>query len=613
MCGIVGWINFKENIKDNYTVIDDMKNSLLHRGPDENGSYISNHALIGHTRLVVIDPVGGKQPMIKTHNDSTYILTYNGELYNTEELRTELKSYGHYFKTKSDTEVLLTSYIHWGNNCVKHLNGIYSFGVFNKDLNEFFLARDPFGVKPLFYTIKNNSLIFGSEIKSLFKHPEIKPELSSLGLNEIFALGPARTPGCGVFDDIFEIKPGYFALFNHDGFKTYQYWSLKSEPHKDSLEETKYTIKSLVFDSIKRQLVSDVPLSTFLSGGLDSSGISSIAAIEFNKVNKPLQTFSIDYVGNETYFKPNYYQPNSDNYFIQKVSEKYNTNHHTIKLSNEDLASSLFEALNCRDIPGMADIDSSLLLFCKEVKKHCDVSVSGECADELFGGYPWFKDFDLLNAKSFPWSNSLDLRHNILSNDLKNKINIYEYSYQKFKDTIDNTPITDQDSGDLLYKKQLTYLNVVWFMATLLERKDRMSMSCALEVRVPYCDYRLAQYVYNVPWEYKSLYNQEKGLLRDSLSSVLPDEVTHRKKSPYPKTHNPIYENIIKSSLYRVLKSNNEPLNDIIDKDFVLKLMSKESDYGNTWYGQLMALPQLYAYLLQINQWIKKYKININV
>jgi asparagine synthase (glutamine-hydrolysing) len=281
MCGIAGWINLKEDISKNRDVIINMTNTLKKRGPDDEGHYLSKNALLGHRRLIVVDPSGGAQPMSKSMNAKKFIIVYNGELYNTEDLRQELKDLGYHFDSYSDTEVLLTTYIHWGKDCVKHINGIYAFAIWNEDKKELFMARDPLGVKPLFYTIKNNSLIFGSEIKTLLAHPFVEPIIDRQGLTEVFALGPARALGSGVFKGIREVPPANYLIYTRDGAKLVEYWKPRCRVHNEDVDTTAEHVKFLLSDAIKRQLVADVPVCSLLSGGLDSSAISAVAASEF--------------------------------------------------------------------------------------------------------------------------------------------------------------------------------------------------------------------------------------------------------------------------------------------------------------------------------------------
>ncbi|MDF2882727.1 MAG: asnB [Clostridiaceae bacterium] len=611
MCGIAGWINVSEDISDKQYIIKNMTDTLSKRGPDDSGYYYSKNALLGHRRLVVVDPAGGAQPMTKTINNNLYVIVYNGELYNTEDLRKILIEAGFTFNSYSDTEVLLTSYIYWGRECVNHINGIYAFAVWNEKEKSIFLARDPLGVKPLFYTIKNHSLIFGSEIKTLLAHPGVEPIVDSEGLTELFALGPARPLGSGIFKDILEIAPANYMFYSKDKKDIVEYWKPGCIKHEENIDDTADHVRALLIDSIRRQLGADVPVCTFLSGGLDSSAISAVAAEEFKKQGKILNTFSIDYEDNNLYFKANDFQPTSDSDFAIKMKDFIGSNHTNVMLNSYNLKNALFDAVRANDLPGMADVDSSLFLFCKEVRKHATVAVSGECADEIFGGYPWFRKKEFINANTFPWSISLNERKTILSDSLK-KLDIENYVRDQYENTLKQVPHMDSETPYEYRMRELFYLNIKWFMITLLNRKDRMSMGNSLEVRVPFADYRLVEYAFNIPSNIKFCDNKEKGILRRALKGILPDEIVERKKSPYPKTHNPNYTLLVQEEMNNILNDKKSPILPLIDFNQVLRLVQTGGkSYTKPWFGQLMTGPQLLAYLIQINYWLKEYNVQI--
>ncbi|HEX9059978.1 MAG TPA: asparagine synthase C-terminal domain-containing protein, partial [Clostridia bacterium] len=415
-----------------------------------------------------------------------------------------------------------------------------------------------------------------------------------------------------IYKNVYEVKPSHSIFIDHNGIRVRRYWSLVSEPHVDSFEDTVEKVKSLVYDSIERQFVADVPVCTFLSGGLDSSAISAIAARYFKERGQVLHTYSIDYKDNDIYFKPSAFQPNQDAPWVKRMSEHIGSIHHNITIDTPMLVEALRGAVLARDLPGMTDVDSSLWLFCREIKKDATVALSGECADEIFGGYPWFHREDLMNANTFPWSRFLDERTGVLLPELIYLIKPPRYVERRYRETLDEVPRLPGESQLEARRREIFYLNITWFMQTLLDRKDRMSMSTGLEVRVPYCDHRLAQYVWNIPWEIKALEGREKGLLRKAFEGLLPDDVLYRKKSPYPKTHNPAYERAVKKWLSEIIEERTSPLLGLINIKAVKDLLASDNtDYGRPWFGQLMALPQLFAYLIQVNIWLSEYKVSI--
>ena len=553
--------------------------------------------------------------MIEKYSYGEYVIVYNGQIYNTSELRNVLIENGFIFNTTSDTEVLLKAFIFYGYNVVKHLNGIFAFAIWNKNKEELFLARDHFGIKPLFYTTTNDNLIFASEIKALFEFPGVEKVIDQNGVCELFGVGPAHTAGTTVFKDIYELKPAHFAIFNKYGLFVHRYWKFISKPHVDSFEETCMKVKYLLEDSIKRQLVADVPLCVFLSGGLDSSIITAYASDYCRKNNlPPLNTFSVDYVDNDKNFVKSDFQPNSDNYYINLMVEKYKTNHTNIVLDTPDLAKYLEDAMIARDVPGMADVDSSMLLLCKNVKRYATVSLSGECADEIFGGYPWFFREDALNSNTFPWSIALSERQHLLNTNIASKINLKDYIDFRYNESLADVEILDIDSKETAEKRKISHLTLNWFMQTLLDRSDRMAMYNGFELRVPFCDYRLAEYVWNIPWEIKAYKGREKGLLRYIMKDVLPAEIVYRKKSPYPKTHNPTYLKAVKDMLTEIMNDKNAPINNLLNRDYILEILETNgSAFTRPWFGQLMQGPQLMAYLCQVNMWLEKYEPKIEI
>ncbi|MBM7865357.1 asparagine synthase (glutamine-hydrolyzing) [Heliobacterium gestii] len=613
MCGIVGWIDWEADLSQQGPILAAMVETLTHRGPDASGTWISPQALIGHRRLSVVDLTGGVQPMIREVGGRRYVLTYNGELYNTPELRRELEARGHRFRTRCDTEAVLLAYIEWGDDCVQKFNGIYAFGVWDEVKGRLFLARDRMGVKPLFYARRGSAFLFASEIKALLVHPGIRPELDAEGLAEVFAIGPARTPGHGVFKGIQEVRPGYALTIDETSMQVNPYWTLQSRPHEDSLEETTERVRELLLDAIERQLVSDVPVCTLLSGGLDSSTLTAVAAHVYERDGLgPLDTYSIDYRDNDIYFKPSLFQPNADAPWIQRVSQHLGTIHHEVIVDTPELVDALKPALWARDLPGMVDVESSLYLFCREIKKGATVALSGECADEVFGGYPWFHRPELLNAGVFPWARRIAERASLLAPAIREYIQPETYVARRYEETLAEVPRLPGEDAEEARRREMFYLNITWFMTTLLDRKDRMSMAHGLEVRVPFCDHRIVEYVWNIPWAMKTCEGREKGILRRALRGILPEDVLWRKKSPYPKTHNPAYTTAVRHWLVSILDDPDSPLLSLIDEERVRALTAADAETTDLpWFGQLMGLPQLFAYLAQVDLWLRNMQVSI--
>ena len=614
MCGICGYINFNEKIKDS-KVITKMANSINKRGPDALNVYIDNNVALGHTRLSIIDLLTGNQPMSYEYDSKLYVITYNGELYNAKEIKKRLINEGLSFKTTSDTEVVLACYVAYKEKCLDMLDGIYSFAIYSKHDNSLFLARDRLGIKPLFYTISDNTLIFASEIKAILANPAVKARIGEKQLMELIGLGPAHTPGYTYFKDIYELKAGYFATYSGINFNTTCYWDLKTKHCEDDIYTAINKTKELVTASLSRQLISDVPVCTMLSGGLDSSILTYLAKKEIPN----LSTFSIDFTDNANAFTSNSYQPTQDSEYVKIMCDYLNTNHKTIYFKNEDLYHLLKDSMIARDMPGMADIDSSMYAFCRAISNSgFKVCISGECSDEIFGGYPWYYREKLVNYTSFPWALSDDIRNNLLKKDLCKNYNIKEYIEESYTNTINCVTLDSNNEAENKFRK-INYLTIKWFMNTLVERTDRTSMASGLEVRVPFADHKIFEYIYNVPAKYKlglihSKEPIEKYLLRKAFEKDIPTEVVYRKKSPFPKTYGNEYLKLVKNEIENIIKMSNSPLCNIIDTNYLNEILSSNGEIlKENWFGQLMTYPQTLAYLIQINMWFEQYNISIEL
>lgn len=611
MCGIAGFCDFNRDLRlpEWQNVGRDMAQMLSARGPDDSGLWRDEHCVLSHRRLAVIDPENGKQPMTAKAEGRTYALCYNGELYNTDELRNRLISLGHAFCTRSDTEVVLRACMEYGSSVGEYLEGIFAFAFW--DGEQLVLVRDRCGVKPLFYAQMGQTLVFASEPKALFRYPGLVPKADTETWQEVLSLNPARTPGHGVFAGVYEVLPGHLLIKRREGLSQRCWWELKSKPHEDSYEDTVANVRELLTGAIRRQLVSDVPLCTLLSGGLDSSVITAAAAMEYQKEGKRLDTYSFDYTDNQKYFKTSSFQPDGDWPWVERMRKEFDTNHRVLTCPQEPLAELLEAAAVARDWPGMGDVDSSLLYFCREIRKNHTVAISGECSDEIFGGYPWFHKKEMLECDTFPWSIDFEARTSVLRPELVHSLELEEYAKFRCRESKAQTPVLDGETGEERQRREVGWLNLHWFMANLLDRKDRMSMYSGLEVRVPFCDHHLLEYVWNIPWEMKSRDGVRKHILREAAKGILPEDVRNRPKSPYPKTHNPRFEELVRHRLREILSDSNAPIQMIVDKKTLEEgLLKSGGDYGRPWFGQLMAGPQMMAWLIQMNSWMVRFGLN---
>lgn len=611
MCGIAGWLDQKRNMEELGAELSAMSESLRKRGPDEHGEYIKRHFALLHRRLSVIDPQNGQQPMSTLYDGEKYTIVYNGELYNTEELREELRQAGFGFGTRSDTEVLLKAYCYYKEDCAKKLNGIFAFAVLEECSGRLFLCRDRVGVKPLFYHTYHDGIIFGSEIKAILSSGMVAPTVGEEGLYELFFLGPARTPGNGIFKGISELLPGEYAVYEDGRLHKTRYYRLTAHEHEEDEIQTIEKTRYLLTDAIQRQLVSDVPMCFFLSGGLDSSLICQTAANSEKYRHQMIDTYSVEYAENQQYFQRSLFQPNADYEYIGMMVQSTGSRHHEIVLDNEKVVEALYPSVRARDLPGYVDIDSSLLLFCKEIKKRFTVALSGECADELFGGYPWYHNQDILFEDCFPWSREQDIRRQVLKKGILPRGE--EYVREKYLDTLKEADSLKSDSKVDKRMREMFALNYYWFMQCLLERKDRCSMWSGLEVRVPFCDARLVDFAYNMPWELKAYSGREKGIIRKAFEDILPKEIVYRKKSPYPKTHHPVYMKLCADKVREILADRSRKINSLISAEGVEEIIEHPDSLRSPWYGQLMKAPQILAYLIELDDWLENYHVTIEM
>ncbi|MBE5943921.1 MAG: asparagine synthase (glutamine-hydrolyzing) [Lachnospiraceae bacterium] len=614
MCGIAGYYNpkdnYSENPKNNFVILTNMINSMKMRGPDDSGYSIIKSCCLAHSRLSIIDLDMGRQPFKITHKCGNFHIVFNGEIYNHLDIKKELLSLGFQFYTKSDTEVIGNAFIHWGPAFVEKLNGIFAIAIYDESNNAIYLFRDRFGIKPLYYKQIENTLIFASRIDTLFEYPNIKPTIDLNSLNEIFTIGPAKTYGKGVFCGIKEILPGEYLVYTPDYFTKHQYYKIKSVPHTDSYKDTVEKVRYLIEDSVRMQMISDVPICTFLSGGIDSSLVSSICS-KYMSNKEDLTTYSFDFEDNDIFFTSNSFQPSQDKPYVDIMKDYLGSKHIYLSCKYKQLADLLEESVDSRCLPTMADVDSSLLFFCKEVSKNHKVALTGECADEIFGGYPWFHREDMLHSGTFPWMMDISFRKSLLNPEFAASLQMEKYIAQAYNNTISEIELIPEESKIEKNRRQISYLNIKWFMQTLLDRMDRTSMHSGLEARVPFADHRIVDYVFNIPWEIKAKNNIPKNLLREASYYYLPDKILNRPKCPYPKTYHPEYEEILVRKMLEVINDTSSPIRSYLNLPVLNNFLMKTKEYGKPWYGQLMAGPQMIAYLLQINYWLKKYSLTI--
>jgi asparagine synthase (glutamine-hydrolysing) len=603
MCGITGWVDFRRDLRSERATIEAMTAAMVPRGPDAGGIWCSAHAAIGHRRLAVIDLPGGEQPM-RAPGAEDVVLTFSGEIYNFTELRRELISHGHAFRTQSDTEVLLHCYLQWGHDCVRHLNGMFAFGLWDGRRQELLLARDRLGVKPLYYAVRPDGVLFGSEPKAILAHPEFCAEVDAEGLAELFSQFGTKTPGHGIYRGLVELRPGTTALVGRGGVRTAAYWSLQAAPHTDGLAVTASKVRDLLADTVHRQTVADVPLCSLLSGGLDSSVVSALAADSLGRRDRAkLATFSVDFVGSADAFQPDQLRPSHDEPYARAAAEYIGSRHNTVLLSAEDLVTAQWAPLAAHDLPTLGDMWTSMYLLSREIRQQSTVALSGEASDEVFGGYAWYHVPALLAAPTFPWAAGGSWEP-LLHRSVGSRIRLDEYAADRYSQALAEVPRLAGESPADRRIREVLYLGLTRWLPALLDRKDRLSMASGLEVRVPFCDHRLVDYVWNVPWALKEAGEIEKGLLRTAAADLLPADLVNRRKSIYPGAADPAYEQAVDLQMRRLLKQPDAPLFTLISRERLADAYAADPRLPGTMAIRPSAKAPV-AFLLDINRWLE--------
>ena len=608
MSSINGCINFHDTKSVSRERVQEGGRLLSHRGPDSFGMHRADGVCFYHNRLAVRDPVGGKQPMSAVFHGRRYTIVYNGEIYNSRELRLALSRQGAVFATACDTETVLWAYIFYGEDAPRHLNGTFAFAVHDACAEKVVLARDRFGIKPLYYAYQKGNFYFASEQKALLDEDIAPPEIDAQGLWQLLYLAPVTLPGQSVFKHIREVLPGHVMTVDATGMRERPYWELKAAVCGDDIETAAAHVRELLSDAVARQLESDVPLAVLLSGGLDSSAVTALAARALEKCGAVLDTYSFEYEGNREHFTASLFQPEGDDAYAAMLAGQLGTHHTVLTATSAGIAERLYTATYARDLPGQADIDSSLLYYCEEIKKRHTVVLSGEGSDEIFGGYPWFYRPEMLYREFFPWAHEPRARISLFDDVLVQADRGYEYMCEVYRGALAACPVVEGEPDEDRRARQATWLSTQYFMANLLERKDRMSMYGGVEARVPFGDHRILEYVFNLPWAYKHENGVEKSLLRRAMEGILPSRVLWRKKSPYPKTHDPLYEELVAGMLAERLAKPGGFLREAVDQRRLDALLAGE---GGTWFGQLMAKPQLLAWLCQLDFWFERYRVRL--
>ena len=618
MSGLAGWVDYERDLTRERATTRTMTATMACRGPDAEELWLSPRAALGHRRLAVVDREGGRQPMPAEDDGRTLaVVVFNGEIYNAPELRSELVGRGHSFRTRSDTEVLLRGYLEWGDGLPARLNGIFAFAVWDARTEELLLVRDQLGAKPLIYYPTPTGVLFASEPKAVLAHPWVDAVVDNEGFLEL--LSQAGTPGAVVFRGMHEVRAGHLVKVGKRQLSTQRYWGLEAREHNDDLDTTISTVRGLLEESIGRQMKADVPVCSLLSGGLDSSGLTAIAAqLLAREGGGPVRTFTVDYAGLAENFKPDQIRTSLDAPYVADLSAHVGSDHTNVVLDTADLLDPVMrtETIRARDLPSpLGDMQTGLYLLYRAAAEHSRVALTGQLADSLFGGPAWVQDPEFANADTFPWVALAQRRacadglgNGLLDADLRRRLDIPGYVRERFHEALAEVPHVGETDPQERRMREITYTHLTRYPETLIRNDERLSAYVGLETRVPFCDPELMQYAFNTPWRLQTFDGREKSLLRAAVADLLPASVLERPKSPFPVSVDPGYAKVLRTELRELLDDRSAPVAGLLDRRAAQDLLDDPDSLAEGWRGRTNV-----ELVLQLDTWLRDYGIRLDV
>ncbi|WP_027343897.1 asparagine synthase (glutamine-hydrolyzing) [Hamadaea tsunoensis] len=605
MCGIAGIVDIGHTQEELQRLAETMTATLAHRGPDAAATWSGATAALGHSRLQIIDAPGGAQPMrLHLPGQGHIVVCFNGEIYNFERLRQQLQSLGHLFTSRSDTEVVLHSYVQWGTDCFAHMDGIFAVAVWDERDRSLVLARDHLGVKPLYYARTGTGLIFGSEIKAILA-AGVPAELDEQGVAEL-AQVPMISPGGAILRGIAEVRPATVAQFRDGRLTEHTYWTLTSRPHRDDLETTVRMIRALLVDAVRAQLVADRPVAALNSGGLDSATTAAIATAYLRDDGRDLHTFDVDHAADGTSYSGSAFHVDRDHPHALLVADHIKSVHHTTSITTDALLAAQDAALTAMDLPSLSTINISLDLLFRDVSVYAPVVLSGEGADEAWHGYRWYNDRADYATDDWPWHQTYRPVTPLLRQDVIDQADPLGYSNDRYHAALAEVPRLVGETGSARRIREVAWLTNTYYLPFLLRRADRMAMAHGVEVRVPFLSTQLFEYAWNVPPVMKGVDGVEKGLLRRAAATFLPREIAQRRKSGYPASLTLSYQRALWERARDLLAEPDAPVFRLFDRISVMGVLDKHAEDLSDWTPT-----QHIAYMLEVETWLRQAKITI--
>ncbi len=583
MCGIAGYVG-----KGGRDTLQKMTDAMIHRGPDDSGFFVQGNVGFGHRRLSIIDlsPLG-HQPMLSP--DGNIVIVFNGEIYNFQTIRHELEQKGYSFKSGSDTEVIIAAYTEYGTGCFEKFNGMFAIGLYDKPKDRLVLARDRLGKKPLYWSLMDNTFLFGSELKSLMRHPSFQKEIDPVSLQKYFAYDYVPTPHT-IFKQTYKLEPGHYLVYEHGEVKKETFWDIHFGERKGNKKAILTEMEERLEKAVVSRLVSDVPLGVFLSGGLDSSTICYYAQ---KNSSRPMETFSIA-------FEEKSFDESS---YARSVAKLLGTNHHEERLTAKDALDLIPRIAEFLDEP-MADYSViPTYLLSRFTKKHVTVALGGDGGDELFFGYPTFQAerlFPLLKAgtpilkimeKFLPVSQTHFNARFKIHQLLQGLVVPEKYRHHAWMgNSVEDMSVfedIDRYWGNVRSENQwnrLVYLYMkTYLMDQVLVKVDRASMAASLEVRAPFLDYEFVDFVSSLSYTHKIHGLTTKYLLKELMKDKLPREIVYRKKQGFGVPLSSWFAGELKSFVQETLAPKKIRTHGLFNSDMTQKLiaehMNKKADH----------------------------------
>ena len=619
MSGITGWVDFRRDLRRCRPTVEAMTATLVCRGPDGEGLWLDEHVAFGHRRLAVGPGTSAEPCVLRRDGRAVVASVFDGALYNGPELRAELGSAARESGVRGspaqgdggDAETVALAYLRWGPACVERFDGMFAFAVWDAAQDELLLGRDRLGLKPLYVYPVDGGLLFASEPKAVLAHPLVDAVLDGEGLAELLTY--AGTPDHGVLRGLGKVRPAHLARFADGRLVQRRYWSLSAREHTDGFDATVATVRELLRESTARQSAADVPVGCLLSGGLDSSVVAGMGA---QAGGAPPRTYTVTFADYGEQFTPDVIRGTADAPYVRDMVAHLGDAEHTdIVVGTSELTDpvSRAAALRAKDLPSMlGDMNTSLYLLCRAAAGHIKVALSGETADSVFGGNVYGGEDE---RGLFPWMTFHEkhagqplLGGGLLDAEVLESLRPLEYAADRCRDALVEVPVPEGAGADDAAARRSAYLQLTRWAESQLAHSERNGMAAGLEIRMPFSDHRLVDYVFNVPVAMKTFDGREKSLLRAAAEGTVPESVLHRRKSPFPVSVDPAYERVLQAELARIADDPHAPSAPLLDTARIRTRLEDASPLAADWVARTDV-----EMVLTLDAWLRSYGVRLAI